>query len=563
MHPRLYGSLKILRGSLRTLAWNSLLLLLCSMAAAAAPRAAAQHQELARRVDAILARADVVRGFWGVDIEDLDTAEVLYSHEADRLFSPASNTKLFTTAAALALIGPNYRFRTTIESAAPPDASGRLLGDLVLVGRGDPNLSGRALPFELKTERPFPPARIIEELADQVVARGVRVIEGDVVADDSFYVDEPYGQGWSQEDLVWESGAPVSALAVNDNLVYFNIVPGARPGELALVTASPFAGNYEIENHILTTPAGSGPRKISVDRHMGSNRVQLWGTIPVDGPATSEALAIEDPAQWCARLLAELLARRGVVLHGRTRAHHLERNDLSTVSVKAPAANRAGLANGGASEGRATGGVAAASAPLSAALSDHGGALLRPQPVVLAAHDSPPLGVDIRVINKVSQNLHAEMLLRLLGREKGASGSVAGGLEVLRGFLTQAGLSQEEYLFYDGSGLSRLNLVSPQATVKLLRYAASQPWGPEFIDTLPLAGVDGTLAGRFKTLPAGTVLRAKTGTLDHVNVLSGYLTTATGRRLVFSILGNHHTLSGGQASEVIDQIVLEAARTQD
>lgn len=514
-------------------------------------------------MDAILARADVVRGFWGVDIEDLDTAEVLYSHEADRLFSPASNTKLFTTAAALALIGPNYRFRTTIESAAPPDASGRLLGDLVLVGRGDPNLSGRALPFELKTERPFPPARIIEELADQVVARGVRVIEGDVVADDSFYVDEPYGQGWSQEDLVWESGAPVSALAVNDNLVYFNIVPGARPGELALVTASPFAGNYEIENHILTTPAGSGPRKISVDRHMGSNRVQLWGTIPVDGPATSEALAIEDPAQWCARLLAELLARRGVVLHGRTRAHHLERNDLSTVSMKAPAANRAGLANGGASEGRATGGVAAASAPLSAALSDHGGALLRPQPVVLAAHDSPPLGVDIRVINKVSQNLHAEMLLRLLGREKGASGSVAAGLEVLRGFLTQAGLSQEEYLFYDGSGLSRLNLVSPQATVKLLRYAASQPWGTEFIDTLPLAGVDGTLAGRFKTLPAGTVLRAKTGTLDHVNVLSGYLTTATGRRLVFSILGNHHTLSGGQASEVIDQIVLEAARTQD
>ena len=171
--------------------------------------------------------------------------------------------------------------------------------------------------------------------------------------------------------------------------------------------------------------------------------------------------------------------------------------------------------------------------------------------------------MDIRIINKVSQNLHAEMLLRLLGREKGASGSVAGGLEVLHGFLTQAGLSPEEYVFYDGSGLSRLNLVSPRATVKLLRYAASQPWGAEFIDSLPVAGVDGTLAGRFKTLPPEAQLHAKTGTLDHVNVLSGYLTTAAGQHLVFSILGNHHTLSGRQAGEVIDQIVLEAERAQN
>ncbi len=524
MHPLFCSSLKTLRSSLKALACTSLVLLLCSVAASAAPRATAQQKELALRVDTLLARADVVRGFWGVEIEDLDSGEVLYSHEADRLFSPASNTKLFTTAAALALIGPNYRFRTTIESAAPPDAHGRLSGDLVLVGRGDPNLSGRALPFNLKTERPFPPAHVIEELADQVVARGVKVIDGDIVADDSFYADEPYGQGWSQEDLVWESGAPVSALAVNDNVVYFNIVPAAHAGELALVTASPFAGDYQIDNRILTTPARTGPRRISIDRRAGSNRVQLWGTIPVDDPNTSEALAIEEPAQWCARLLAELLAKRGVVLRGHTRALHLESAELNT-------------ANASAASG--------------------------PKPVVLAAHDSPPLGVDIRIINKVSQNLHAEMLLRLLGREKGASGSVAGGLEVLHGFLTQAGLSPEEYVFYDGSGLSRLNLVSPRATVKLLRYAASQPWGAEFIDSLPVAGVDGTLAGRFKTLPPEAQLHAKTGTLDHVNVLSGYLTTAAGQHLVFSILGNHHTLSGRQAGEVIDQIVLEAERAQN
>ena len=579
-----------LRGSLRTLAWTGLLLWLCTVAASAA-----QHKELARRVDAILARADVARGFWGVEIEELDTGEVVYSRDADRLFSPASNTKLFTTAAALALLGPNYRFRTTVESATPPDPYGRLSGDLVLVGRGDPNLSGRTLPYNLKTERPLSPTHVLEELADQVVARGVKVIDGDIVADDSFFVYERYGQGWSQEDLVWEYGAPVSALAVNDNVVYINISPAPRAGERALVALSHFAGEYQIENRILTSPAGSGPRKISLQRQPGSNRVQIWGSIPLDDPGTSEALAIEEPAEWSARLFSVLLAERGVALHGRTRARHLDMAELGTIPVKTnPLPSGGEPTGGGAVNGSSAGSVPVAGGlvdgvPQNGGLGDHGlgnhglgnhglgnhglgnhglgdngqALQLRPQPVVLAAHDSPPLGLDIRVINKVSQNLHAEMLLRLLGREQGASGSVAAGLEVLRGFLTQAGLLPEEFVFYDGSGLSRLNLVSPRATVKLLRYAASQPWGAEFIDSLPLAGVDGTLAARFKTLPAGALLHAKTGSLDHINVLSGYLTTAAGQRLVFSIMGNHHTLAGRQAADVLDEIVSEAERTRN
>ena len=184
-------------------------------------------------------------------------------------------------------------------------------------------------------------------------------------------------------------------------------------------------------------------------------------------------------------------------------------------------------------------------------------------PVVLAEHDSPPLGLDIQVINKVSQNLHAEMLLRLLGREKGMSGSVAGGLNVLRGFLAQADVRPEEYAFYDGSGLSRQNLVSPRATVKLLRFAAKQSWGAEYMESLPVAGVDGTLASRFKTLPPTAMLRAKTGSLEHVNVLSGYLTTSGGERLVFSIMGNNHTLTNKKATDILDEIVREAERLHD
>jgi D-alanyl-D-alanine carboxypeptidase/D-alanyl-D-alanine-endopeptidase (penicillin-binding protein 4) len=516
-----------IRASLRMFGSLGLMLWLCTLAALAA-----QHKELDKRVDAILSRPDVARGFWGVEIEELDTGCVVYSHDADKLLTPASNTKLFTTSAALALIGPDYRFRTTAESATGPDKYGRLSGDLVLVGRGDPNLSGRTLPYNLKTERPLSPAHVLEELADQVVARGVKVIDGDIIADDSFFVYERFGEGWSLGDIVWGWGAPVSALAINDNAVYLNIRPAERVGERAFIGIAPFAGYYHIENRILTSPPGTGPRKISIQRQPGSKRIDLWGSIPLDDAGTSEALAIEEPAEFCAHLFSELLAKRGVVFYGRIRARHMSMATLAAISVTASAPSAGG----------------AESLPVS------------PPPVVLAEHLSLPLGLDIRVINKVSQNLHAEMLLRLLGREKGVSASVAGGLDVLRGFLAQAGVRPEEYAFYDGSGLSRQNLVSPRAIVKLLRYAAKQGWGAEFIGSLPLAGVDGTLAARFKALPAAAILRAKTGTQDHVNALSGYLTTATGQRLVFSILANNHTLTGKQASDVIDEIVQEVER---
>jgi D-alanyl-D-alanine carboxypeptidase/D-alanyl-D-alanine-endopeptidase (penicillin-binding protein 4) len=506
------------------------MLWLCTLAALAAPK-----DDLAKRIDAILSRPDIARGFWGIEIEDLDTGRVLYSRDADKLFTPASNTKLFTTAAALALIGPDYTFRTTVESAAAPDKYGRLSGDLVLVGRGDPNLSGRSLPYNLKTERPFPPEHVLEELADQLVARGVKVIDGDLIADDSFFIDERFGQGWSQGDLAWAWGAPVSALAVNDNVVYLNIFPAERVGERAFISITPFTDYYRIENRVVTSPAGSGARKVFVQRQPGSKRIEVWGNIPLDDAGAGEALAIEEPAEFCARLFRELLAKRGVVLYGQTRARHKSMASLGTTSVTTGAPFGAG-----------------------------GETQPVPQPsVVLAEHRSMPLGVDIRVINKVSQNLHAEMLLRLLGREKGTSASAAGGLEVLRGFLLQADLRTEEYAFYDGSGLSRQNLVSPRAIVKLLRYAATQGWGAAFIESLPLAGVDGTLAARFKSLPAAAILHAKTGTLDHVNILSGYLITARGRRLVFSIAGNNNTLTRMKANATIDEIVREAERALD
>jgi D-alanyl-D-alanine carboxypeptidase/D-alanyl-D-alanine-endopeptidase (penicillin-binding protein 4) len=178
------------------------------------------------------------------------------------------------------------------------------------------------------------------------------------------------------------------------------------------------------------------------------------------------------------------------------------------------------------------------------------------QPIILASYQSQPLAEDLRVINKVSQNLHAELLLRLLGKEKGTAGTIEGGNEVLRGFLTQAGISSDEYVFYDGSGLSRENLVTPFAIVRLLQYAARQPWGGLYRDTFPVAGVDGSLADRLRVTPAAGRVQAKTGSLSHVNSLSGYAKTLKGDNIAFSILCNNHHLPVKRALDTIDQIVL-------
>jgi len=355
----------------------------------------------------------------------------------------------------------------------------------------------------------------------------VKYVDGDIIADDSYFAFERYGEGWSQDDLVLADGAPVSALTINDNVVFVNIFPADHAGERAFVNITPFADYYRVDNRIITTPAGTG-RKIFINREPGSTQLTLWGNMPLDDAGANEALAIENPAEFAATLFHQLLENRGVVIYGKQRTRHTELASLSTLTVTATAPAR--------------GGDETARAPLSMSL-------------VLASHDSAPLIEDVRVINKVSQNLHAEILLRLLGREKGTAGTVEGGLEVLTGFLNQAGVPPEQYVFYDGSGLSRQNLVSPHAIVQLLSYAAAQQWGSSFRDTLPVAGVDGSLADRLTNLDAHAHVYAKTGSLGGVKTLSGYATTVKGRQVAFSILSKNFNLPNKRVTDTIDSIV--------
>src|SRR5579859_901942 len=482
---------------------------------------------LAKKISSLLAQPEFGRGYWGVQVFSLDDRKVLYANNADKLFVPASNTKLFTTTTALALLGPDYRFHTTVEASALPDKYGRIDGDVALVGRGDPNLSGRNLPYALKTERTQSSTIALENMADQLVRAGVKYIDGDVVADDSFYVDEPYGAGWAQDDLQWGYGAPVSALTINDNLIFLNILPGANSGDRAFVTLDPPTAYYKVENRTVTVATG-GTHKIGVHRDLGSHVVTVWGAVTVNDGLDREELAAEAPAEFAAQVFYEILSRHGIVIYGHTRVQHTLATSIVSQDVPAAAILPLGATP-----------PPAAQAPAA----------------VLASYDSLPLIEDLRVINKTSQNLHAEMALRLIGKTGAGIGNTETGLKVEQNFLTQAGLLPEEYDLHDGCGLSRENLVSPAAAVKLLQYAAAQPWAAKFQDTLPVAGVDGSLTDRWKGTDVIGHVRAKTGTMDHVNALSGYALTLGGKNVAFSIMVNNHNLKNGEVRETIDKIV--------
>jgi len=535
---------------------------------AAADKKTDPKKDLAREIAAILEQPPLDRAHWGIDVVDLATGKTLYAQNAEQLFLPASNAKLFTSAAALAIAGPEYLFRTTVEAEGRMDGHGRLLGDLAIMGRGDPNISGRALPYALKTQRTPPHTQILEEMADQVARSGLKMVDGDLIGDDTYYAFERYAEGWALDDVQWVDGAPVSSLTFNDNVVFVSILPGEQPGDKALITVEPETSYYELDNRVVTSVAGV-TKRIGIHRDPGSKKIVLWGSLPVGDAGMKEPLAIEDPAEFVAQLFRTLLERRGIVIRGKARARHGEAAqffnpipDPIPPPAKLPAP---GIDNPGSNRPAGTPETAGAASPLGAT---SGQSSLPGTPAqrapeaespstnkVLAEHFSAPLLDDIRVTNKTSQNLHAELALRLAGKLRSTGGSFEGGREAVKQFLLQAGLKEDEFAFLDGSGLSRRDLVTPAATVQLLIYAARQPWGAAFEESLPVSGVDGSLADRFQGTPAAGLIHAKTGSLSHVNALSGYGQTQNGKRFVFSIFCNNHNLPGGKALAAIDAVV--------
>ncbi|MGD0363322.1 MAG: D-alanyl-D-alanine carboxypeptidase/D-alanyl-D-alanine-endopeptidase [Bryobacteraceae bacterium] len=469
-----------------------------------------------RRIASFLDASPVARtSFWGVRIVSLEPNRVLFERNAERLFLPASNAKLFTTALALSRLGPDYRFQTRVAADRAPDEDG-CVESLRLIGGGDPNLSGRAIPYR-RDAPPGDPLVAIEDLAAQVAAHGVRCVTADIVGDDSAYVWQPYPDGWSIDDPVWDYGAAVSALCINDNTISVGILPGGGVSDPARLLLTPPVEYYEIDNRVRTTaPAAEVERKIAVERLPGVRQLRIWGDLPLHDSGDTEVLGIDDPALYAACAFRDALLRHGIVIRGEPRALHLYPSQV------------ADLKNGPAPE---------------------------PDPgLELARRDSAPLLEDLRITDKVSQNLHAEMALRAVAKARRHIGSREAGLAQEQAFLDEIGIDPRSYTFADGSGLSRLDLVSPAAVVRLLAHMYGSGLRDAWVSLLPVAGQDGTLHARFSGTTVAGRLFAKTGSLSHVAALSGYARRPDGKMLAFSILVNNYNGPPADLRAAIDRV---------
>src|ERR1700726_267889 len=293
------------------------------------PRVSLPTKKFAERANALLASAPASKGEWGLLIIDAETGETLYELDADKYFLPASNMKLFTTALALAKLGPDYRFHTTLETHGTVSPEGVLTGDLFLVGRGDPNLSNRRFPYDLKEEFDGPPEKVLAELADALAAKGVKEISGNVVGDDSYFPREPYPNGWEIDDMVWEYGAALSAIAVDDNTVTLTLTPAEAAGGPVQAVVSPATPDFIVQNSVVTS-AAEIKSDLTLTREPNSKFVVVRGTLPARSTPRKLVLALHDPAEHASALLAQLLRERGVKVSGVARAVHVPEPPAAT-----------------------------------------------------------------------------------------------------------------------------------------------------------------------------------------------------------------------------------------
>jgi len=423
---------------------------------------------------------------WGALVVSLTRGDTLLSYHADRRFLPASNAKLFTTAAALHYLGPDFRF-VTVLFADGPVRDDTLFGNLVLYGTGDPT-------FGLDTASLAP-------FADSVLRAGVRCVRGDMVGDASFLGGELSGPGWSPDNLDEPFAAPPSALGAAANRIRITVEAGPRAGAPARITLDPPNDYFAVRNMVVTGRPRSRTR-IGVERTVDHGAVALSGTISPRRRRWSTEVVVRQPAVFAAGLLRRLLAARGVTILGTTRS----------VTEDVPGRARALLAwvhgrNGAPFDG------------------------------TLAVRDSPSLAELIATINHRSDNLSAELVFRAIGRAVGGAGTFASGASAVARFLSvEVGVASESVQVTDGSGLSLLDAATPRSLVQLLAYERRAPEGEVFFQSLPAVGEG--LRRRMEGTAAEGRLRAKTGTLSDASALAGYVTARGGEELAFSIIVN-------------------------
>jgi D-alanyl-D-alanine carboxypeptidase/D-alanyl-D-alanine-endopeptidase (penicillin-binding protein 4) len=492
--------------------WRGLATILGLLILATPPLAA--QKDLTRRIERRINAPPFNRQLWGVALVD-ERGRLLYGYNQDRLFVPASNTKLVVSAVASALLPPDWRVKTSLYGG--PVVGGVVQGNLVLYGRGDPTMDARCYATDstragVCDTDPF--ARL-RQLVDTLKAKGVRAVAGDVVGDGSYFEPTMIHPNWESFDLNWWYAAPVSGLGFNDNSVDFNWAPGPAPGTPALITMTPNLGDIAFENRTLTVPPGGqsdiGDRFF---RHPGTLEIWADGTVALDNAPHVESFALPDPSLFTARALRQVMLDAGISVLGTTRST-TDSTDFAALRKTAP----------------------------------------------LAETFSRPLRDWIFPILNTSQNWFAEMLLKQLGKQFGKAGSWPGGLDVERRFLIDSvRVDSTQFSLSDGSGLSSSNLISPLAFTQLLRFMRQHPRYSTFAAGLPQAGQTGSLQTRFVGTSLAGRVRAKTGSISRVHTLSGYIDLDHGRTLTFSILANNHAQPTRAMLAQIDSMVVDMSR---
>jgi D-alanyl-D-alanine carboxypeptidase/D-alanyl-D-alanine-endopeptidase (penicillin-binding protein 4) len=481
--------------------------------------------ELQRNLTEFVSQPRFAAGTFGVKVVSLETGKTLFAHDADKLLSPASNCKIYTMAMVLDKLGGDYRIKTALYSAVKPDKRGNIKGDLILYGRGDPGFNMKAGDGDI--------FRALQPLVAALTNAGVRRISGDLIGDDSFIVGAPFGSGWVWDDMNYYYGAEISALTINDNTLEVSVTPGATSGMPAQLDLSPIT-RYVVLSNRTQTVAATARRNINFYRPLGQNVIYVTGQMPL-GTNYTDDVTFSNPAGLFVALFKEALARNGIKIAGKTRTvNWLDRQGVPLDTSKL---------------------------------------------IELGAVESKPLREINIAVQKPSQNLYTDLMLAHVGsleRERALAERVARntnapletvvgtissedyGIRELDKFLAKASVKRGDVRFEEGSGLSRNNLATPNATIALLEFMSKHAEAKSYYDALPIAGKDGTLRNRLKNTRAAGNVHAKTGTLRWANSTSGYVTTAAGERLAFCLMLNRYAAPSPEFSPrgELDKIIV-------
>jgi D-alanyl-D-alanine carboxypeptidase/D-alanyl-D-alanine-endopeptidase (penicillin-binding protein 4) len=498
-------------GRVRAFAANlALAFLIAGCAAKTAPPVAvgaiaggqSSTDQLRRDLRSIFTTADIDHAIWGISARSLKTDELLFSLNANRMQTPASNQKLITTAVAAERLGWDYRYWTKIYATGPLSSGGDLDGDLVIVSNGDPTINPRH------------PDRwgALDAFAKQLFAKGVRRVGGQLIGDDNAFAEPGWGFGWSWDDLVTGYGAAVGGLQYNENQVELLIGPGLEPGDRAIISVSP-PGSGIILDHGVTTVANGQPSRISVERIPGSNMLRVSGQMAIGAAAISELAAVPNPTILYLNALREALARNGIFVGGNPL-------DIDDARVKP----------------------------------DYAKATL------LLEDQSPTIGAVIDVCLKWSRNQYAETLLHSLAGVSSEATAEA-GLVVVNDTLKKWGVAPELYVARDGSGLSRNDYVAPDALIGVLTAMWKDPrHQAPYRETQPQSAVSGTLENRMKGTPAAERVWAKTGSMSNVRSLSGYLMTLDNEPIVFSMMATSFRVPASRIDAIMDEALVRLVK---